>query len=255
MIDYNLVEKDLNKKVKKIILLIKNDYYCYMSPRKKQILEDLIINEQIVIVNQGISHFNDNTLAHGGRALMDDKIHFYPDVRGFNTKEAIETCGKILPHECFHYFIQPDNINIRSRIEIEMANFYTEGLVEKESRKFCKSHEEVDLREANYGYNINFVNKIQKKMNADSYGVIFSENDYLKDISSYYNEYMKIKEQQKKDFNEIDKLVKNYPINITPRMLRKIKSVALIDGNISRIKENFKEINNNYKKQENEVEI
>lgn len=35
MIDYNLVEKDLNKKVKKIILLIKNDYYCYMSPRKK----------------------------------------------------------------------------------------------------------------------------------------------------------------------------------------------------------------------------
>ena len=137
----------------------------------------------------------------------------------------------------------------------EMANFYTEGLVEKESRKFCKSHEEVDLREANYGYNINFVNKIQKKMNADSYGVIFSENDYLKDISSYYNEYMKIKEQQKKDFNEIDKLVKNYPINITPRMLRKIKSVALIDGNISRIKENFKEINNNYKKQGNEVEI
>ena len=255
MIDYKLVEDILNEEAIKIMKLIKDDYYGYMSDNKKSLIDDLIANEKIVIINKGENSFGDNTFAHGGRALKDGKIHFYPDVRNLDTQETIDKAKGILPHECFHYFIQPDNINIRSRIEIEMANFYTEGLVEKESRKFCKSHEEVDLREANYGYNINFVNKIQKKMNADLYGVIFSENDYLKDISSYYNEYMKIKEQQKKDFNEIDKLVKNYRINITPRMLRKIKSVALIDGNISRIKENFKEINNNYKKQGNEVEI
>lgn len=244
MIDYNLVEKDLNKKVKKIILLIKNDYYCYMSPRKKQILEDLIIDEQIVIVNQGISHFNDNTLAHGGRALMDDKIHFYPDVRGFNTKEAIETCGKILPHECFHYFIQPDRFEIDDKLEREMANFYTEGLVERETRKFCKQHEgEVEYKKANYGYNINFVNMIQNGLCASGYENIFSENNYIKDIGKYTAEYKATLKQEKKNLKIIEEIAKSFPIDMQSKALRRMRTAVLQDGNTSALKtklRNFK---------------
>ena len=164
MIDYKSVQEKLNEEAKKILLLIKKDYYSYMSDEKKQILDELI-DGQIVIVNQGTSHFNDNTLAHGGRALNDGKIHFYPDVRNFTTEEAIEVCKGILPHECFHYFIQPDKLRYGSELEKEMSSFYTEGLVEKEARVFFERHQdEIDFEKANYGYNINFVNTIQGRL-------------------------------------------------------------------------------------------
>ncbi len=237
MIEYSLVEKNLNEAAKKIILLIKKDYYCYMSPKKKQILENLIINGQIVIVNQGVSHFNDNTLAHGGRSLDDGKIHFYPDVRGFDTKEAIEICKKILPHEVFHYFIQPDGFKIDDELEKEMASFYTEGLVEKETRKFCKQHKgEVEFEKANYGYNINFVNMIQDRLCASGYEIIFSESDYIRDIARYISEYKATLEQKKQNLNVIEEIAKSFPIDMQSKVSRRMKTIVLQDGNALAVK-------------------
>lgn len=199
MKDYNYIETKLNEEANKIVVLIKGDYYKYMSLEKKQLIDNLIKSKKIVIVNQGPSHFKDNTLAHSGRALNDGKIHFYPDVRNFKTMdEIIENCKQILPHECFHYFIQPDKINFENKLEKEMANFYTEGLVEKETRKFCERHKDnVAFKKANYGYNINFVNAIQEKLQATDYNIIFSENDYLKNIGQYTYEYKIILENKK----------------------------------------------------------
>ena len=85
MFEYELLEKQLNEDVKKILLLIKQDYYDTFSDKKKELIDNLIEYDKVVIVNQGISHFNDNTLAHGGRALGDGKIHFYPDARKFKS--------------------------------------------------------------------------------------------------------------------------------------------------------------------------
>ena len=46
-----------------------------MSQDKKRVLGELLQNGNIVVVNQGASYFKDRTLAHGGRALKDGKIH------------------------------------------------------------------------------------------------------------------------------------------------------------------------------------
>ena len=241
MLDYNLVEEKLNEEAKKILLLIKKDYYSYMSPKKKQILDDLIDNKQIVMVNQGVSHFNDNTLAHGGRALNDGRVHFYPDVRGFDTKEAIETCKRLLPHECFHYFIQPDKEKLKDELDKKMASFYTEGLVEKEARKFCERHKkEVAFKKANYGYNINFVDMIQDRLGASSYEIVFSENNYIRDVSKYISEYKGTLKQKKQDLDVITEIVKSFPTNLQNKVLRRMKNMVLQDGNTIAVKEKLK---------------
>ena len=104
MINYKLLEQILNIEAKKIIYMIKEDYYDSMSDSKKKVLDSLLENNQIVSVNQGISKFRDNTLAHGGRTLKDGKIHFYPDTREFKSdEEMLEKCKAILPHEIFHF--------------------------------------------------------------------------------------------------------------------------------------------------------
>ena len=241
MIKYDKVERKLNEQVKTILILIKNDYYIFMSPAKRKVLDELISCEQIVVVNKGISHFRDNTLAHGGRALKDGKIHFYPDVRNFNTDEAIEYCIKILPHECFHYFIQPDNIKLQNRLEKEMANFYTEGLVERETRIFGERHkEELSYSKANYGYNINFVNMLQNRLNASSYEIIFSEDDYIKNIGNYIQEYRAILEQKEHNLEVIKDISRSFPIDIQRKVLNKMRNMILQDGNAKAAKERLK---------------
>ena len=241
MIEYEKVEQILNQQAKIILKLIKNDYYSFMSFEKKRILDELINCDQIVIINKGISHFNDNTLAHGGRALKDGKIHFYPDVRNFNTDEAIETCIKILPHECFHYFIQPDNIKLENRLEKEMANFYTEGLVERETRRFSKKHKgEISCSKANYGYNINFVNMIEKRLNASSYEVIFSEDEYVKNIGNYISEYRKILKEKEHNLKVIEDISKYFPMDTQRKALNRMRSIILQDGNAKAVKEKLK---------------
>lgn len=239
MVNYSLVEEKLNENARQILLFIKNDYYSYMSPKKRQELNDLISSEQIVVVNKGISHFKDNTLAHGGRALNDKKIHFYPDVRKFNTGEAIATCRKLLPHECFHYFIQPDaQVDFKEKIEKEMASFYVEGLVEKEARKFYERHrDEIDFEKANYGYNINFVNAIQNRLSATSYEIIFSENDYIKNIGKYLLEYRTILKNRKDNLDTISEISKSFPIDLRNKASRKMKTMLLQYGNAEEIKE------------------
>lgn len=241
MVDYNLIEERLNEEAKKILLLIKKDYYSYMSAEKKQILDELI-DGQIVIVNQGISHFNDNTLAHGGRALNDGRIHFYPDARNFSTEEAIEVCKKLLPHECFHYFIQPDKLRTDNELEEEMASFYTEGLIEKESRIFCERHQdEITFEKANYGYNINFVNKIQNQMGASSYGVIFSEDDYIKSIARYISEYKETLKQRKHNLDTITEIAKSFPPDLQSKVSSKMKKMILQDGNADEVIQRLKD--------------
>ncbi len=53
-------------------------------------------------------------------------------------------------------------IRLEDNLEKEMASFYTEGLVEREARKFSEKYgSAVPFEKANYGYNINFVNRIK----------------------------------------------------------------------------------------------
>lgn len=243
MLEYEVVEKKLNEEARKIILLIKGDYYHYMSTKIRQVLEDLLANGQIVVVNKGISHFKDNTLAHGGRALKDGKIHFYPDVRGFDTEKAIEVCTRRLPHECFHFFIQPDNIRIENQLAREMAGFYTEGLVEREARRFCARHTEIAFEEANYGYNINFVNMLQSRLGAAEYEMIFSENDYMKNIGRYASEYESILREREEKIRTIAEIAKRFPEDMQRKVLRRTKTVVLRDGNDIAVREKLKDIN------------
>ena len=241
MINHSLVEEKLNEEAKKILLLIKEDYYSYMSIKNKSVIDNLIEIGKIVVVNEGISHFNDNTLAHGGRSLRDGKIHFYPDVRGFDTQEAVEKCKKILLHECFHYFIQPNEKELEDDLEKEMASFFVEGLVEKESRKFYENHkEQICFEKANYGYNINFVNEIQDKLEASSYEIIFSENDYIKNIGKYSSIYRKILKQKERNFEIATEITKRFPTNIKRKILNKMKNMISKDGNAKEVKEKLK---------------
>lgn len=243
MTNYVSIEEQLNEEAKRILVLIKKDYYNVMSEEKKKILDNLL-NGQVVIVSRGTSKFKDNTLAHGGRALGDGKVHFYPDVRNFESdKEIVGTCKRLLPHECFHYFIQPDAIRLEDNLEKEMASFYTEGLVEREARKFSEKYgSAVPFEKANYGYNINFVNRIQNSLQATNYSTIFSESDYIKGIGRYLNEYRRILQERESDLNAIREMVGGVPINLRKRIQSKMRTIALQNGGILGLKEKLEEL-------------
>lgn len=237
MVNYELLEQTLNAELKKILNLIKEDYYSSMSEKKKQVLDSLLKSDNIK-VNNGISKLGEKNFAHGGRALKDGKIHFYPDSRKFaSSKELEEKCKRLLPHEIFHYFIQPDDLKLNTNLEREMASFYTEGLVEKEARKFCERHKDIAFEKANYGYNINFVNTIQTLLKANSYDVIFSENDYLRNIGKYADEYKECLEKKKKDMNEISKIFKTFPEKLQKQFFNKVQRMVLQNGNIDEARE------------------
>lgn len=207
MINYKLIEEELNLEAKKILLLIKEDYYKYMNEEKQKRI-DILIESNIVVVNQGQSIFKDNTLAHGGRALKDGKIHFYPDVRKFESNdEAVNKCKKILLHECFHYFLQPDKVEHNvSELEDKMLHYYTEGLVEKESRIFHERHkDEIDFEEANYGFNINFVNLIQNRLNVGSKELIFGAENYLANILDFLQISINLKKEKMNYWKKLKK--------------------------------------------------
>ncbi len=243
MYDHAYIELELNKKVKEILILIKEDYYQYMSHAKKKVMDDLLQSDKVVIVNQGRSHFNDNTLAHGGRALKDGKIHFYPDVRSFQTnEEVINKCKAILLHECFHYFIQPDFMKLPTGKENEMASFYTEGLVEKETRKFYEKHKsQISFEKANYGYNIMFVNMVQSLLGASNYEDIFSESDYIKRIGEYEDYYKEVLNKKKKDMEDVQEEIKNIPPDFRKRVYHKVRTMILQDADILITKQKLKE--------------
>lgn len=243
MINYDLLEKSLNNEAKAILRIIKRDYYNSMSKNKKSIIDTLLEEEKIVIVNRGVSIFKDKTLAHGGRTLKDGKIHFYPDVREWQSNEQIlEKLKKILPHECFHYFIQPDNLKLNTKIEKEMAAFYTEGLVEKETRKFCKKHPEIATENANYGYNIKFVNMIQSLLDADSYEIIFSENDYIRNIGKYVDIYKNILKSKNEMLSTINEISKELPQYLQRKFLDMARKIVLQSENVNVLKEKLKSI-------------
>lgn len=232
MVNYKELEKRLNDEAIRILLLVKSDYYQYMGENAKKTMDSLLESKQVINVNTGLSKFEDNTLAHGGRALEDGKIHFYPDTRNYETTElAFEKCVSILPHEIFHYFIQPDRIIEREAREL--ADFYTEGIVEKETRKFCKRHsEEIKYEEANYGYNINFVNMIQGKLNANNYNEIFGDRQYLSDIGIYEEEYRQVIKSKERDLAQADELALKFPKELQRRIKNAIRHMALQHGNL-----------------------
>ena len=241
MINYYLLEESLNKEAKNILILIKADYYDCMSSKKQKVIDSLLEDDKIVLVNQGISIFNDKTLAHGGKTLGDGKIHFYPDTRKFVSDEEMEEkCKRILPHEIFHYFIQPDSLELNTDKEREMASFYTEGLVEREARKFCENHPEIIFEKANYGYNINFVNTIQNLLGADSYDIIFSENDYIRNIEKHADVYNRVIRSKKHMLELVHEISKDFPENLQRRFFEKARTMVLQDGNANAVKEKLK---------------
>lgn len=245
---YKLVESELNSEAIRVLSFIKEDYYKFMSNKNKEKIDRLIKEESVVVVDEGISNFNDNTLAHGGRTLNDGKIHFYPDATAIKSYEKIlETCKKLLPHECFHYFIQPDNIKFNSDKAEKMAHFYTEGLVEKEARKFSERHsliKQVSFEKANYGFNINFVNNIQEKLRASDYETIFSESDYLKNIENYEEEYKSVLKKKDDLFNSAYQILEFFPKDKQDRIYDKMKSMILQDGNANSLRKNLRDISN-----------
>lgn len=197
MVNHEILEKTLNEEGKKILSLIKNDYYSFMSDKKRKVLDDLLDSDKFVIINNGFSDLGRKVFAHGGRAKRDGKIHFYPDSREFNSdEEIIEKCLRLLPHEIFHFFIQPDNLRFETGSEKEMANFYTEGLVERETRRFCEKHKEIKTEKALYGNNIGFVNSVEAFLGSSNYEVIFSESDYIRKIKDYTEIYTKYKNRK-----------------------------------------------------------
>lgn len=240
MVDYKWIEESLNREANKILLQIKEDYYNKMSNQKKITLDELIKNNLVVIVNRGTNRLN--TFAHGGRTLKDGKIHFYPDIRKFKSNEEIvEGATKILPHECFHYFIQPNFQPFSDTLENEMASFYTEGLVEKETRKFCKRHkEQFDFEEANYGFNINFVNRIQSRLDATNYEVVFSESQYLRNIGIYTYEYKEIIKNREYLLRIVSEIAKEFPDDMQERARIKMETMILQEGNANSVKEKLK---------------
>ena len=52
MTNYVSIEEQLNEEAKRILVLIKKDYYNVMSEEKKKILDNLL-NGQVVIVSRG----------------------------------------------------------------------------------------------------------------------------------------------------------------------------------------------------------
>lgn len=232
MLDHELLKESLNNDARIILTLIKEDYYSFMSDEKRRVLDELLASPEIVIVDKGLRGPDDNTLAHGGRGKKDGKIHYYPDSRHFDSDtEMIEKCRSILPHEIFHYFLQPDAIKLRRGPEREMANYYTEGLVEKETRKFIARHPEIPYDKANYGYNINFVNMLQRRLNADSNEVMYSESDYLKDIGQYLGTYIFVRHSQESMSKAIDEISEEVPENMRDRFRKKAKSMIDKEGN------------------------
>ena len=244
LFNYYLLEDTLNKYALKILMIIKNDYYDFMSESKKKEIDSLIENKDIVIVNKGKSKFNDNTLAHGGRTLKDGKIHFYPEARRFGSnEEMINKCKKILPHEIFHFFLQPDKIRFKDVLIKEMAMFYTEGLVERETRIFCKNHPEIEFVKANYGYNINFVNMVEKSLKIKGdYSILFSENDYLKDIGNYNEMYNKNLKRRDEVLELIKQISMELPQNLQNKFYNRARTIIIQDGNTEAVIEKIKSI-------------
>ena len=232
MPNYELLKENLNKDAKIILMLIKEDYYQYMSTEKKKVLDDLLASPEIVIVDKGLKEPDDRTLAHGGRGKNDGKIHYYPDSRQFDSEEEmLEKCRSILPHEIFHYFLQPDAINLTARTDREMANFYTEGLVEKETRRFIKNHPEISHDKATYGYNITFVNLLQGPLNAASFETIFSESDYLKDIKNFFPTYKYVTKGKERMLETIREISMELPENLRRRFKESASKMVMQDGN------------------------
>lgn len=242
MFNYKLVEQLLNEKVKKILELIREDYYDNMGNEKKKVLESLMQSDRMVVVNQGISIFKDKTLAHGGRTLKDGKIHFYPDVREFKSdEEMVQVCEKLLPHECFHYFIQPDDLEFDSEEERKIANYYTEGLVEREARKFHQKHQDViAFEEANYGFNISFANMVQMKLGLSNAQATFSESAYLRDIKRVTSAYEVIRKRKEYFLDVIRQIANEFPRELQNKAFERMKTMLLQSGNVNAIKERLK---------------
>ena len=134
-------------------------------------------------------------------------------------------------------------IRLEDNLEKEMASFYTEGLVEREARKFSEKYgRAVPFEKANYGYNINFVNRIQNSLQATNYSTIFSESDYIKGIGRYLNEYRRILQERESDLNAIREMVGGVPINLRKRIQSKMRTIALQNGGILGLKETLEEL-------------
>ncbi len=235
MVDHELLEAKLNEEARKILALIKNDYYQFFSDKKREVIDSYLNGEKVVIVNRGVSIYRDNTIAHGGRTLGDGKIHFYPDVRDYSsTEEAFEKCKGLLPHECFHFFIQPDDLDYKEEDPRRpIAGYYTEGLVEKEARKFYEKHKDtVTFEKANYGFNINFVNMIQARVGATEYTDIFSEKKYLIDVDKYKDEYESVLESKKALLAKVPELIKVFPLSFQAEMYQTIRTLIKQDGSL-----------------------
>lgn len=134
-------------------------------------------------------------------------------------------------------------IRLEDNLEKEMASFYTEELVEREARKFSEKYgSAVPFEKANYGYNINFVNRIQNGLQATNYSTIFSESDYIKGIGKYLNEYRRILQERESDLNAIREMVEGVPINLRKRVQSKMRTIALQNGGILGLKEKLEEL-------------
>ena len=232
-LDYSLLEKKLNIEALTILHLIKKDYYKVMSERKKKTLDGLtnalINNKKIVIVNRGTN--KDKVIAHSGGTLKDGKVHFYPDLRMFRTnEELLKKCKSILPHELFHFFLLPHRFVAEEEKIKEMSGYYTEGLVERETRFFCLKHKEILYEKACYGYNINFVNSIEKSLGVNSYEMLFGEDNYLTNIGDFEKEYDAFVRYENETIKMIEDIAKEYPANLRVDFYKKVRKEALQDG-------------------------
>lgn len=184
IIEYEKIEKYLNKYGKSILEQIKNDYEHVLSNSQKDYLTQLLNAPTFIKVNkptledigffskqEGIEKEEDFSQdyvpsAHGGRTKQDDKIHIYPYAKAFekckNSDEIINVCvNDMIVHEIFHYFIRPE-----AKEEKEFQHFITEGLVQDHAEKFAQKHN-LQMPKSNYNENVTAAQKIYAGLPAE----------------------------------------------------------------------------------------
>lgn len=234
-IDYNKIDKVVNKYAIDVIYDILEKYSNYLNEEEKDIFIEKITNNRIIIVDkpnpedENFFH-GDIPTAHGPRAKGDGFIHIYPyRFNNLSTDEIIKSCiDHIIIHELYHYIIKLDIKGDFSPDEIDFGHYITEGMVQL----FAELHQGQSDRTSKYRKNIDNA-KIIYEACKENPSLIFHHN--YKDILARIPELTTIYENfiKEKDFtSKLNKLLTEIGpiINWEPkRLIAKAKSFGIND--------------------------
>ena len=82
---------------------------------------------------------------------------------------------------------------------------------------------------------------MQERLGATDYTTILSEDDYLRNIGDYKAEYNQVLEQRGKDIDVVSRISRSFPADMQSKVKRRLRNIALQDGNIKQVKDKIKE--------------